>query len=274
MFRRLALLFFLITLSTAAFAEDTLSHLRADYQKKVFLLRGFYQDSQLHYDTAGHLQQQAHTGPWTTAFVYINSLDSKNGKLTFKTSRVVQIFDAKKQMFRPSRTRQSVVIEVDAELPNEAALRQALANVFLDAHDPLAQLVPDYWRGVVERMAYDGVLRPEPKMEVDRSKCDPAPTTDSPCFLGGVVKAPIVISSPDPDYPEFARAFKFEGTVVLWTMIDETGHTAKTRIVRPLGFGLDDKAVEAVRRWTFHPATHDGQPVPVQINVEVNFRLY
>ncbi len=43
---------------------------------------------------------------------------------------------------------------------------------------------------------------------------------------------------------------------------------------RSLGLGLDEKAIEAVRQWRFEPAKKDGTPVAVQINVEVNFRLY
>jgi TonB family protein len=46
------------------------------------------------------------------------------------------------------------------------------------------------------------------------------------------------------------------------------------RVQRGLGMGLDQKAVEAVKQWKFDPATKDGKPVAVQINVEVNFRLY
>ena len=46
------------------------------------------------------------------------------------------------------------------------------------------------------------------------------------------------------------------------------------KIARPLGLGLDDKALEAVRQWRFSPATKDGEPVAVLINAEVNFHLY
>ena len=46
------------------------------------------------------------------------------------------------------------------------------------------------------------------------------------------------------------------------------------KVARSLGMGLDQKAIEAVRRWTFEPAMKDDKPVAVQINVEVNFRLY
>jgi protein TonB len=46
------------------------------------------------------------------------------------------------------------------------------------------------------------------------------------------------------------------------------------RIVRSVGMGLDEKALEAVRTWRFDPARKDGQAVAVQINVEVSFRLY
>jgi TonB family protein len=46
------------------------------------------------------------------------------------------------------------------------------------------------------------------------------------------------------------------------------------KVVRPLGMGLDQKALDAVKQWKFEPAMKDGKPVAVQINVEVNFRLY
>jgi len=46
------------------------------------------------------------------------------------------------------------------------------------------------------------------------------------------------------------------------------------RIAKPAGMGLDEQAVKAVQRWRFDPAKKDGNPVAVQINVEVNFRLY
>lgn len=57
-------------------------------------------------------------------------------------------------------------------------------------------------------------------------------------------------------------------------MVDEDGNPQNVRVIRPLGMGLDEKAIEAVRRYRFNPALKDGVPVPVEIKVEVNFRLY
>jgi TonB family protein len=54
---------------------------------------------------------------------------------------------------------------------------------------------------------------------------------------------------------------------------DETGNVARAKVTRPLGKGLDEKALEAVRRWKFKPATYNGEPVPVQVQAEVTFRL-
>lgn len=205
------LLFAILLLSAAAFADDALSHLRADYQSKIFLLRGFYQDSLLRYDAAGQLKHRAEAGPWTTAFVLIKSVDSKNGKTTLKASRVVQIFDPKKQIFVATRINLPVVIEIEADSGNDAVLRQALATVFIPPREPLVPLVPDYWRNVIERIALDGKLLPEPKPDIERSQCDPAATIDKPCYVGSVVRAPKMIATPDPDYTELARSFKFPG---------------------------------------------------------------
>ncbi len=92
--------------------------------------------------------------------------------------------------------------------------------------------------------------------------------------VGGGVSAPRGIYTPDPEYSEEARKAKWQGTVVLWVIIGPDGRPRDIRVQRSLGMGLDEKAVEAVRTWKFEPAKKDGQPVAVQVNIEVNFRLY
>ena len=77
-----------------------------------------------------------------------------------------------------------------------------------------------------------------------------------------------------PEYSEEARKAKYQGTVVLWMIVDPNGSPRDVRVTRSLGMGLDQKAIEAVRKWKFEPAMKDGKPVAVQISVEVNFRLY
>jgi len=52
------------------------------------------------------------------------------------------------------------------------------------------------------------------------------------------------------------------------------GHTHDIRVVRPLGYGLSEQAVKALREWTFEPGRKDGEPVPVLIPIEMDFRLY
>jgi TonB family protein len=92
--------------------------------------------------------------------------------------------------------------------------------------------------------------------------------------VGGGVSAPRAIYAPDPEYSEEARKAKYQGTVVLFVVVGADGRPRDIKIQRSLGLGLDEKAVEAVRTWKFEPAKKDGQAVAVQVNIEVNFRLY
>ncbi len=92
--------------------------------------------------------------------------------------------------------------------------------------------------------------------------------------VGNGVSAPRALDTPDPEYSEEARKAKYQGVVVLWLIVGPDGKPRDIRVSRPLGMGLDQKAVEAVQHWRFEPAMKDGRPVAVQINVEVNFRLY
>jgi TonB family protein len=92
--------------------------------------------------------------------------------------------------------------------------------------------------------------------------------------VGGGVSAPIPIYKPDPAYSEEARKAKYQGSVVLYIVVDTSGAVTECRVVKPLGLGLDEKAVETVRTWKFKPALKNGAPVPVRVMVEVSFRLF
>jgi TonB family protein len=91
--------------------------------------------------------------------------------------------------------------------------------------------------------------------------------------IGGGVSAPGVLSKVEPEYSEEARKAKWQGTVVVSVIVDEVGRPRNVRVLRSLGLGLDQKAVEAVSQWKFKPGLKDGKPVPVFATIEVNFRL-
>jgi TonB family protein len=91
---------------------------------------------------------------------------------------------------------------------------------------------------------------------------------------GRGVTAPRAIYDPEPEYSEEARRVHFQGVVVLSIVVDQAGHARDIRVARSVGLGLDEKAIDAVKKWKFEPGVKDGHPVAVGVNVEVNFRLY
>jgi TonB family protein len=91
--------------------------------------------------------------------------------------------------------------------------------------------------------------------------------------VGGGVSAPVLLSKTEPEYSEEARKAKHQGTVMLYVQIDPSGHATNIRVVKSLGLGLDEKAIEAVQKWKFAPGKKDGKPVTVEATIEVNFRL-
>jgi periplasmic protein TonB len=91
--------------------------------------------------------------------------------------------------------------------------------------------------------------------------------------IGGGVSAPVPIFQPEPEYSEEARKAKWQGTVMLSLVVDESGKAVGIKVTKSLGLGLDEKAIEAVQKWRFKPGTKDGKAVPVIASVEVNFRL-
>lgn len=91
--------------------------------------------------------------------------------------------------------------------------------------------------------------------------------------VGGGVSQPSVIFKVDPEYSEEARKAKYSGTVTLAVIVDTEGKAREIHVVKSLGMGLDEKAVEAVEKWKFKPGMKGGLAVNVRATIEVNFRL-
>jgi len=92
--------------------------------------------------------------------------------------------------------------------------------------------------------------------------------------VGGGVAAPEVLHSVEPEFTEDARRANFQGSVSIKLIVDSQGNPQNVQLVHPLGMGLDQKAIEAVRQYKFKPAMYQGHPVSVQIIIEMSFHLH
>jgi protein TonB len=99
-------------------------------------------------------------------------------------------------------------------------------------------------------------------------------TGGGPRRIGGGVSAPILIYSVEPEFSEEARKAKVAGNVLVNLWVDTSGNPSHVRVIRGVGMGLDEKALEAVRQYRFKPAMENGHPVLVELNVEVNFQIF
>jgi TonB family protein len=97
-----------------------------------------------------------------------------------------------------------------------------------------------------------------------------------PCREGdpGCTVPPRVVYAPSPDYSDKGRKAKVEGTVTLRITVSKDGEPQDITVEKKLGYGLDEEAVKAVKKWKFQAASRDGVPLDQRIVVQVNFRLY
>jgi TonB family protein len=139
-------------------------------------------------------------------------------------------------------------------------MNKALDNIFSkDIDQAMMSHLPDYWQ---EYFASKSQHRPF------------MPADASIKVVGDGVTPPQVLNSIDPSSNEFAQEFGIAGMEQLRTVVDSTGIPRQIVIARPIGFGLDEKAVEAVKNSHFRPATVNGQPVPVVVDLVVTFRIF
>jgi TonB family protein len=139
-------------------------------------------------------------------------------------------------------------------------MNKALDNIFAsDIDQRMMSHLPDYWQEYFTSKSQHRQYMP---------------SDASIKVVGEGMTPPKVLNSIDPSSNEFAQKYGIAGMELLRTVVDASGKPQQMAIARPIGFGLDEKAVEAVKNSHFTPATLNGQPVPVVIDLVVTFRIY
>lgn len=101
----------------------------------------------------------------------------------------------------------------------------------------------------------------------------PPSEPEGPIMVVGDVVPPEKVNAPPPVYTEIARKARVQGVVIVQAIIDKDGDVTNVKVLKGLPMGLEDAAVDAVKRWKFRPATLNGKPVAVYYNLTVNFRI-
>ena len=290
-------------------AATDIESLRDQHKGKIFVLRGFYQGTRLTYDAAGMpAAGSANPGDWTVnGFVRVTGLDLSDQRLTIKAERLylgvaggmgfqlTQLDTKTKEDKKCCKDAKKLRIEVAVDLGGDTA-EAALSKIFLTAEDHFAELVPDYWKSCVRaastgrkvkslqdcRFAPEFASIPGVVYQSEENGGGEKPDSDANAVDGEIVPGANRSITPakimhqvNPEFSEEARSTKYEGITTLAIIVDKTGHAKNIRIMRPIGMGLDQKAVEAVSKWEFEPALKDGEPVAMgPIQVQVSFHLY
>ncbi|MGC2694507.1 MAG: energy transducer TonB [Candidatus Angelobacter sp.] len=129
-------------------------------------------------------------------------------------------------------------------------------------------------QALLERVFFFQDVREHSKPELRRSD---DPTANQPIYHVSPedkLLPPQATYTPEPAFSEEARRARFQGTVVLRIVVDKLGNVARVRLEHALGHGLDENAMEGVKIWRFRPTTRNGEPVAVEMHVEVSFNLY
>jgi hypothetical protein len=291
-------------------SEEELKHLLAG---KALFLRGGYLENSLSFDEHGNLLGHSPQGSFTLSAIQIDKVRLTKHKVELQGIRyglhfVGQLADEdpskaveqvritpKKKVVRIAIDREAVVKpkkvkdkgrskkdkavaetfpapQAQLAAPQVAAtrttspahatklLKDALDQIFAQGFDQrMMAAMPDFWKLYYQAMA---------------AKTDYQPQDPSILRQNTVDQKARLLTTFEPESNEFAQANAVAGMALYHTVVGADGKAQEIAIGRPIGFGLDENAVAAIRTASFQPAVKDGKPVPVLLDLVVQFRIF
>ncbi len=266
--RSVSLVVLLVSIAPLSiWCQSVQDQLNSAFKAKILLLRNFYSGDDLGYDQNGRLLGVVTLGPWTLANVEITRVAVTTQGIEIIGNRMGTWYrDGKPDFVKVGKLKIRVTKPI-LDGDNETTLRPIFSQIFIEAGEDLRPGVQDYWRSYLD--GNDSKSRSAAWKATLEKEYPPIKKSDAP---PGQVTAPRALSSPDPRYTREAANHHIEGVSRLGIVVDGTGKADNIAVLEPLGMGLDEQAVLAIKQWRFQPAMKNGQPVRVQINVEINFR--
>jgi len=262
---------FTMTLCCTWASAGTLSledRLHKEYSGTEQLLRDFNAEDKLKFDAQGKPMGKETPAPWTLAApIAITKVELKEDKLLLHGPRQLLVFNNRNNLAKRIKSDEWVSIEIEtASGPNqERLLREALAKVFIAKDEPLAPLLPDYWR--------DYIVRLDARNTIDEACAQSKlPNPGLPVQPASVMEGKKILNV-EPVYSGIARRYKIDGMVEMRAVIDKSGNISQVCLTMAAGAGLDDTLVEAVRQWKYRPYMVNGQPIDVEMIIRTNFHF-
>ena len=255
--------------------QSTQADLQARLVGKPLFLRDGDTGDKLRYDAAGANRRASQPESFTVSGLDIQTVDLSRKHLVLSGRRIALRFAGGSPQREPlmhpgfggkpeeSRFR----LEIDA--PPTGDYRAPL-DAMLATLPELVPTLPDFW----QTYAQAHLLADSPPADGPMPRMRRPPTPPGVDRIGGAVSPPVVLKQPEPVFSEAARAMKISGNVLVYLQVDTDGKPMHLHIVRPVGLGLDEKAIEAVNGYVFRPARRDGNPIAVEMQVDVNFQVY
>ena len=154
----------------------------------------------------------------------------------------------------------TAVTTTTSQAHSNKLLRDALGNVFAQGFDTrMMDAMPEFWKLYYAAAA---------------AKTDYQPADPNVLRQSMVDKKARLVSTFEPASNQYAQDHGVAGLCLYHVVIGADGKPGEIAVGRPIGFGLDENAVDAIRKATFEPAIKDSKPVPVLLNLVVEFRIY
>jgi TonB family protein len=250
--RKTSILFLAVLLfqAAAAYADSIKDALDHKYKNQTLALRSPFIATDQQFDSAGQPLNARPTGQWLLyGAIYVEKINLSSDTLELEGHRAAKNKNDQRTLVRFGKA-QRIEIHLDQPLKSLDDADAAMGRVFLLTADTAEHAWPE-WRRADDNTPDDQIYH------VGNGTSPPRPTY-----------------TPEPEFSEEARHARFQGVVVMTVVVNKAGDIVRIKLQRALGKGLDENAMEELKSWRFEPANHKGQPVAVEMNIEVAFNLY
>lgn len=249
-------------------ADESLNAtLERHYKDQVLILRHPQLTNSQVYDDSGSPTTTGAEGPWTIyGGVKVKKMSVSPSELRIVGERVgfKYAFEQTGRIPVSLKEKKPITIQVRLAKPPVSVeeIDLVIQHVFAANDQALIESVPDFWRSCLERRLKEASGEVKPAAAHEQEELDKK------------VSPPKAIHTPEPAYNKIAKRLNLEGTVVLDAVVGIDGLVHRVQIVQPVGLGLDEEAVAIVKKWRFKPGELDGRLVPVEMSLEIGFKLY